>query len=271
MPSSPGTVSKILWHFTGGPIWDAVEKRQKTELKPAEQAYNALCGIIRSRELRIGNYREIIHFEVPWYQIVGPGSIIVDMSRKMPDIIESCPAVCVAEIPVMHLNYHAERYGKLAIGFHRDSIIQAGFSPVFYQLVGAMMLEKIHGIYSMGKALAEDSTSSTKSQGDFGYHRDAKGNWVPSEDPTIKCVESLQENIQEFLAIVKSFKKEDIDTIYCEREWRAINPFKFSYNDVSMIVAPREGGYFERFAAEAELLSIPRTVPIVAWEDLVEH
>src|SRR5262249_37193027 len=29
MPASPGTVSKILWHFTGGPIWDEAAKRQK--------------------------------------------------------------------------------------------------------------------------------------------------------------------------------------------------------------------------------------------------
>ena len=36
----------------------------------------------------------------------------------------------------MHLGYHAERYGKIAIGFHRDAVIRHGFSPVFYQLAG---------------------------------------------------------------------------------------------------------------------------------------
>jgi hypothetical protein len=34
MPSSPGTVSKILWHFTGGPRWNEVEKRQEATPKP---------------------------------------------------------------------------------------------------------------------------------------------------------------------------------------------------------------------------------------------
>ena len=35
--------------------------------------------------------------------------------------------------------------------------------------------------------------------------------------------------------------------------------------------SPPAGGHFERFAAEAETIGIPRTIPIVAWEDLVEH
>ena len=39
MPSSPGTVSKILWHFTGGPRWNDVEKRQEKEPKSIEEAY----------------------------------------------------------------------------------------------------------------------------------------------------------------------------------------------------------------------------------------
>jgi hypothetical protein len=38
-----------------------------------------------------------------------------------------------------------------------------------------------------------------------------------------------------------------------------------------MVVLPRAGGYFERFVAESESIGVPKTVSIVAWEDLVEH
>ena len=48
--------------------------------------------------------------------------------------LESVPVCCLAEIPVEHLSYHAKRYGKIGIGFHRDAAIRCGFNPVFYQL-----------------------------------------------------------------------------------------------------------------------------------------
>jgi hypothetical protein len=73
---------------------------------------------------------------------------------------------------------------------------------------------------------------------------------------------------------VKTFTQEEFETIYCEREWRSITPFKFDYSDISMIVVPRNvdsGNHFERLIAEAPKIGLPPTVSIVAWEDLVEH
>jgi Putative abortive phage resistance protein AbiGi, antitoxin len=72
-------------------------------------------------------------------------------------------------------------------------------------------------------------------------------------------------------AFIKTFDENEFESIYTEREWRSISPFKFEYADVSMVVLPRDGGYFERFVAEAESIGLPKTVSIVAWEDLVEH
>ena len=56
-----------------------------------------------------------------------------------------------------------------------------------------------------------------------------------------------------------------------EREWRSTNLYKLNYDDVSMVVVPNNGEYFERLCEDAAGLSIPRSIPIVAWEDLVEH
>ena len=44
----------------------------------------------------------------------------------------------------MHLGYHANRYGTIAIGFHRDRAIRHGFQPVFYQLENSPILREIY-------------------------------------------------------------------------------------------------------------------------------
>jgi hypothetical protein len=44
--------------------------------------------------------------------------------------------------------------------------------------------------------------------------------------------------------------------------------------DISMIALPRSkghGDYFDRLVEEAKSISLPPTVAIVAWDDLVEH
>ena len=62
---SPGTVSKILWHFTGGPQWSQKLRKQKLRPKPPKQAYKALKKILSSKTLRVGGYREIIRKQTP--------------------------------------------------------------------------------------------------------------------------------------------------------------------------------------------------------------
>jgi hypothetical protein len=73
---------------------------------------------------------------------------------------------------------------------------------------------------------------------------------------------------------VKTFEPNEFGTIYCEREWRSIQPFKFDYGDISMIVLPRytySGDHYDNFVEEARRLKIPLNISIVAWDDLVEH
>ena len=136
MPISPGTVSKILWHFTGGPRWNEKEQRQENQPKPIDDACAALVSILRSRELRIRQYKEVVKVIVPYVNECDPTTLKISKRYNVPLTILSAPVCCLADIPIMHLGYHAERYGKIAIGFHRDAVIRHGFSPVFYQLAG---------------------------------------------------------------------------------------------------------------------------------------
>jgi Putative abortive phage resistance protein AbiGi, antitoxin len=85
---------------------------------------------------------------------------------------------------------------------------------------------------------------------------------------------NAKKGFEDFLAFIKTFDDNQFGDIYAEREWRAIESFHFDYDDIPMIVIPRTldgGNYYKRFLEQVPILRLPRSVPIVAWEDLIEH
>ena len=81
----------------------------------------------------------------------------------------------MADIPIIHLGYHANRYGKFAIGFHRQAIIDCGFSPVLYQVEQSKTLGMLYGaLYTLS---------------DFCYLNVSKVLEKINEDPTISLIE----------------------------------------------------------------------------------
>src|SRR4051794_27934893 len=95
MPSSPGTVSKILWHFTGGPRWNNETNHQEDEPKPIEESYSALIGILKSRELRIGQYKEVVNVIVPRLRIRDPKTDKMVMHYSVQKTLISAPVCCL--------------------------------------------------------------------------------------------------------------------------------------------------------------------------------
>jgi hypothetical protein len=286
-PSSPGTVSKILWHFTGGPKWDENAYRQTTEPRPVEDAYTATVNILRTRELRVGQTKEVVDmlFPVPKEEEKVLPAIIVEHINKTPIRVPTVTVNCLADIPIMHLGYHSERYGKIALGFHREAVIKHGFSPVFYQLQHSAILQSLlsglravdvgrqmdiaHQIYELGKAMRTlEGEAVTRLHEDVMTRLRGLEDLVPVAN---YVVAEAMSTLRTILSFVKSFPPDGFGTIYCEREWRSDKPFHFEYADVSMVVLPREGGYFGRFVDESQSIGLPKTVSVVAWEDLVEH
>lgn len=89
-----------------------------------------------------------------------------------------------------------------------------------------------------------------------------------------RVIAQSHKTLKTLLAFVKTFSADELDIIYPEREWRSTKTFEFEYDDVSMVVLPRQyaaGGYFEKLAYDARAMKLPPTLSIVAWEDLVEH
>lgn len=288
---NPGTVSRILWHFTGGPRWDTEARKQAPEPKPAGEAFDNLCSILKSGKLRLGDYREIVAVVVPEVKTYDQTSSTWITKTDVRYDLQSSAVCCLSDIPIVHLGYHARRYGKFAIGFHRDSAIAAGFSPVMYTLSDMHVVRQLYAalrsLEDIDVSAITDSAGALDSAiGDLdGYGEsleDLKRDLI-AHDATIQeesaLIQTFQDqarrSFQDFLAYVKTFDKSEFGTIYCEREWRSTNAFKFSPDEVAMIVLPKEtdgAEYFDPFCKERVLdLDLPRATPVVPWEDLIEH
>ena len=284
----PGTVSRILWHFTGGPKWDHTKNRQERRPKPASEAYEALLAILRSKQLHLGQYREVVRVRVPKLRRYNARKRQMEVVMNAEVNLHSSPVCCLADIPVAHLSYQADRYGKIAIGFHRESAVRNGFNPVFYTLHDTEVLRSVYRSFAQLKHLSAESLL-----------RDAESD-IDSQVEDLKCVHGnpvdvkrslydagaalrdiegavtkAQDGLMKFLAFIKSFDQGEFSTIYCEREWRSTTVFPFAMTDVAMIVLPKrsdEKSYFDLFVSEAaRKLKCPRSIPVVPWEDLIEH
>lgn len=283
MSFRPGTVSKILWHFTGGPLWDVETNKQLKELKPSIKGYEALNSILESKEIRIGNYNEIVKIVLPIKKVFDFENNTFNVVKNYPVTIKSAPVCCIADIPLQHIAYHANRYGKIAIGFRREAIIKAGFKPVMYTLENSQLLNKIYKSYDAATDLesitweleseCNDIDSELES---FKYEQDIDTKidvWPLSQAITSLdyATTDINEGYSKFLAYIKTFDESEFDTIYCEREWRSIKSFCFSIDDIAVIILPREQdgfNYYEDFISKTKL---PRSICIAAWEDLIEH
>jgi hypothetical protein len=280
---SPGTVSKILWHFTGGPRWNAKEQRQNKSPKPAEQAYNSLKSIIRTRELRVGQYKEVVKVNVKEPESDSRGRKL-KTARIVPVALTASPVCCLSDIPIIHLAYHAARYGKFAIGYHREAVLHRGFNPVFYTLPDTRVVRSIYKGFTELKFINIDTIKfaawDIETQVD-----ELDSNEIDISIPlmdidseasdVIEYVKSARRSFQQFLAFVKTFNEDEFSSIYCEREWRSLHNYQFELDEIAMIVLPKKVGsrkFFERFIArDATSVKLPRSIPIVPWEDLVEH
>jgi len=255
---TPGTISRILWHFTGGPVWDDELHKQKPEPKPLTEAYSILKSIIKSKEIRLSNYKENLKVAAK------EGGY-----RKVSGNFESARVCCLADIPLRHLNYHSNRYGKCAIGFYRQSALTNGFNPIFYSLQNSTELQNIYS------GLTDITDSGTEESFDLllGYMHDyGENHLIDSAESTVDDIKmalaDARSSIETLSAFIKTFDQSEFATIYCEREWRSLLPFKFKETDIAMVVLPGGQDYYNDLK-DSRILS--DKIPIVPWEDLIEH
>ena len=276
----PGTVSKIHWHFTGGPRWDMRKQCQHKSPKKAILAYEAL--VFQSKTLRLGQYHELVKTA---YTIrrTDPAT---EKTRLEPreKTFESTPVCCLADIPIAHLSYHSHRYGKFAIGFHRESVVRHRFSPVFYGLHDSEPLQFLRRSISSAEEISDGAQDKALDVRLFEQSFVCEKGHPLEDTSEISDFESAfesiadsasaaREQLSQALAFVKTFSRAEFSTVYCEREWRSTREFNFEFADVAMIVLPRQVGgqtFYENFVKKRRP-RLSRSIPTVAWEDLVEH
>lgn len=108
--------------------------------KPAKEAYAVLKEILASHELqaRCTEGVKVLVWEIRVNETTGVfGPMLVDKE------LDSATFCCISDIPIQHLAYHSNRYGKFAIGFRREVILTEGFNPVFYTLKDTPIIQSV--------------------------------------------------------------------------------------------------------------------------------
>ena len=199
--------------------------------------------------------------------------------------VRSAPVCCLADIPIAHLRYHENRYGRFAIGFHRDSAIHHGFNPVLYTLEHTHLIRSIYeGLAELNSIDCSAASSAASEVADYMgdcEHEDIDDlrMWGGEAESYIGDIETSvdfsHKRFTKVLAFVKTFSHDEFGSIYCEREWRSIRPFKFKHDEIAMLILPHKIGkrsyYGEFIRDQIKRLNLPRRIPVVPWEDLIEH
>lgn len=106
--SSPKTRSKTLWHFTGGPLWDEKNNCQMDKLKSPQTAFDNLCSILKSGQLRVGSYHEVIKLVVPVQKTYDLKTRKIKIEKNVPKTMATSAVCCLADIPITELFHHAK-------------------------------------------------------------------------------------------------------------------------------------------------------------------
>ena len=295
----PATHSDVLWHFTGGPIWDEVKQRQSSKLKTPETAYRNLTRILKEKVLRVGKYHELIKVQFDKIKKYDPEIKKTKTQKNIVETVETSPVCCVADIPLTELWHHAKRYGKMAIGWRRDSLVKAGFNPVLYTVHGQELIKNYYYSKNILESIGHsDITSKADSivesiesrmsdlEGELSEHED-----VDADIPDIGMehgdeiryeMKSLVEDIPQALnrlknamAFIKTFNNKEFDSIYAEREWRSISNFAFKDSDVAVILLPHEiagskRDYYNDFIRRDIKYAGLKKDKVIVWEDVVK-
>lgn len=196
--------------------------------------------------------------------------------------IKTSPVCCVADIPLSELHYHSRRYGRFAIGFHRQSLINSGFNPVLYTEENGKIVHNFYGAQHTLSSLdeseivqaADDLASSIESEvqevnANYDLNFDTSEVESAAENIVADANEAL-EQMKSSLAFVKTYKSRDFEKIYAEREWRSVSEFNFQMSDIAMLLLPTSSNadHFKNFVTRAvSQLGLPKSVSIVRWQD----
>ena len=141
-------------------------------------------------------------------------------------------AVCFCDIPVEHLGFHMQKYGRYGLAFRKRFLIEKGASPVFYV---ARNSKPADAILESREEYFQQEFERYQKLWATGAVRDALDS----------------SNLHKFLAFhvfgfIKMFDdtlpEDDPNNFYMEREWRRIGNVHFELYDVARVILPEAFG-----------------------------
>ncbi len=187
-------VSEMLWHFPG---------RHKND----PLAFKILKSILQEQKLRRGPEEKLLYY---------------DPHKNKREILGAYPVCCLADIPLKDLPFHADRYMRFAIGFHKRSALKAGFSPVMYVNQSSQAMQHFFSLCkSLEKSFGKKRKNGSKEFQDLlltlgSFVKSGLLSQPPKNDPKLD--------------------KYQLNNFYYEREWRALEDWRFKPEDVALII-----------------------------------
>lgn len=232
--------SNIYWHFTGGPEidWETVRmpKEIKGNKKPCAKSVDILNKIIASRKL------------------------LATCTEKILGDLRTNKFCCVCDIPFKDLIYHAEYYGKVAIGFSSEAI-HKNFNPVLYTERDFPIPQTLE--IDENTLLDENKEFETKDPA-FEFFSYILG---LEQNPSYQAfLSNYLGYFKQFIKVTR-FSKDDDETFYREREWRSRDgDFSFTLNDIEAVIIPK--AFISDFKKRLLEDKIYMDIPIIHYEFL---
>lgn len=222
-------ISNILWHFKGA------GHDHNIVLKWIE---DCITDDSKGGELRPFEATKPYSRELSFGKVVKQGGMTTN-----PYFVKERKAVCLCDIPISHLPLHMRKYGEIGLGFRKDSLIKAAqdLQPVRYYNI-----------------------------------RDEEH--FKSEPEKLWKIIEREVNLGDFIKIPTCYEEQDeldqggnselFESIYEEREWRSIEGFKFSLNELAFIIIPKKELVTDSFPKLKNLIS---NVSVIYADDLYER
>ena len=219
--------SEVLWHFVG--------RDCKNDL---DECYRRLIGIL---ENGLNVSKNNVEFK---YKDKDSGKLVT---------LWGYPVSCLADIPFKDLHIHAKRYGTVAIGFNKDSVIYNNFNPVLYANTYSYLFTRFMKHRTELEEYVEkgDRDKFEKFRemllilGSLAKSGDLKANPIDSKE-----LDEFQQN-----------------NFYYEREWRSVYPWDFESSDVALIIVDNDQMVKQlRNDIDAKELRIDKSTPILNFQ-----
>jgi len=188
--------SEIFWHFVG-----------RTTKDDPDASYTTLISILKNG---LKTSKSNMEFK---YKDPTTGEWVTRWGY---------PASCLSDIPFKDLIVHAERYGTLAIGFHKEKVIENGFNPVLYiNTYGSLFPSFMSHLKELEDYLLKTDINKSEK---FQEMLLMLGSLAKSGDLKANLIDNIR--LDEF----------QLNNFYYEREWRSLYDWEFKSSDVALII-----------------------------------